>query len=763
MKLKLNLFFSILLFFTTSLANAQNSKKLIKYGEQAIAEGDFYGAVLYFRKAMEIDSSNLGVNYKYAEALRLYNDYPSAERYYNFVYQKDKGKQFPECLFWLAMMQKQNGKYTIAKKNFKKVNSKYKKNKNGYFFLKSNQEMLACDFAEAIKKVDTAEVTIKNLKEINSVHADFGGTLVTDDKLLFSSLRMNDEKSTTTEIKNNEQYFISIFSSNKTDDTWQKPVLADTLINASNYHNANVTISPDKQTLYFSRCEYNGPCAIYRSKINNGTWGKAEKMNNMINRQGYTSTQPFVAPYKDNQEVLFFVTNQPGGQGKLDIWYSIIDANGNSSITRPLGEEINSPEEDITPYYDFKNKVLYFSSTWHPGIGGYDIFKAKGEPDKFEKPENIGKPFNTNANDLYYTEVNDTAGFITSNRSGGMYVEGETCCNDIYLFTRPNKTVIDTTPTVETTLQKLSKYLPLTLYFHNDEPNPRSTDTTTKRNYVDTYKEYIALIETYKKEYSKGLSGEDAEDAQIDIELFFEDYVKKGAKDLLDFSEILLEALKNGFEIELTIKGYASTLAKSDYNVNLTKRRIASLKNYLREYQKGVFLPYINNTDSSGTTLTFVDIPFGEYKASTLVSDNLNDLKNSVYSRSAALERKIEILAVSVKDNVKTSLSDTIVYEYGKLDISETNISLKNFLQEGKNRKEIKLKNIGKGAIDIITVQSKNPNVKCKWEKERMEPDMEQSLTIIFENIAQFEKSKEAIGIDIITNGFPNIYTISFE
>lgn len=763
MKFKLNLFFSILFIFTISLANAQNSKKLIKHGDQAIAEGDYYGAVLYFRKAMEIDSSNLGINYKYADALRLYNDYPAAERYYNFVYQKDKGKQFPECLFWLAMMQKQNGKYALAKKNFKKVNSKYKKNKNSYFYLKTNQEMLACDFAEAIKKVDTAEVSIRNFKEINSVHADFGGALISDEKLLFSSLRMKDEKSTTAEIKNNEHYYIALYIANKIDDNWQSPELADTLLNAANYHNANACLSPDKQTLYFSRCEYNGPCAIYRSQLNNGTWGKAEKMNNMINRPGYTTTQPFVAPYKDNQEVLFFVSNQPGGQGKLDIWCSIIDGKGNSSITRPLGEEINSPEDDITPYYDYKNKVLYFSSTWHPGIGGFDIFKAKGDAEKFEKPENLGKPFNTNANDLYYIEINDTAGFITSNRTGGMYVEGETCCNDIYLFTRPNKTGIDTTPTVETTLQKLSKYLPLTLYFHNDEPNPRSTDTTTKRNYVDTYKEYIAMIETYKKEYSKGLSGEAAEDAQIDIELFFDDYVKKGANDLQDFTEILLEAMHNGFEIELTIKGYASTLAKSDYNVNLTKRRIASLKNYLREYQKGVFLPYINNTDSSGTTLTFVDIPFGEYKASTLVSDNLNDLKNSVYSRSAALERKIEILAVSVKDNVKTSLSDTLVYEFGKLEISETNISLKNFLQQGKNWKEIKLKNIGKGPIDIITAQSKNPNVKCKWEKERLEPGMEQTLTILFENIAQFGKSTEAIGIDIITNGFPNIYTISFE
>lgn len=750
------------LFFSSS-AFSQNSKKLIKHGEQAINERDYYGAVLYFKKAMEIDSSNLSVVYKYAEALRLYNDYTAAERYYNLVYQKDKGKQFPECLFWLAMMQKQNEKYTLAKKNFKKVNSKYKKNKNSYFYLKTNQEQLACDFAEALKKVDTSEVSIRNLKEINSVHADFGGVLISDDKLLFSSLRMKDEKSTTTEIKNNERYFISVYSSTKDNDIWQKPTLFDTVLNASNFHNANVTISPDKQKLYFSRCEYNGNCAIYRSTLNNGYWNNAEKLNAMINRPGYTSTQPFVAPYKDNNEILFFVTNQPGGQGKLDIWYSIIDGNGNSIITKPLGEEINSPEDDITPFYDYKNKILYFSSTWHPGVGGYDIFKAKGEPEKFEKPENIGKPFNTNANDLYYVEINDTAGFITSNRSGGMYVEGETCCNDIYLFTRPNKTVIDTTPTVENTLQKLSKYLPLTLYFHNDEPNPRSTDTTTKRNYLDTYKEYITLIDTYKKEYSKGLSGEDAEDAQIDIELFFEDYVKKGAKDLEDFTDILLEALQNGFEIELTIKGYASTLAKSDYNVNLTKRRIASLKNYLYNYKNGVFLPYINNTHNSGTTLTFKDIPFGEYKASSLVSDNLNDLKNSVYSRSAALERKIEILAVSVKDDVKTSLSDTTVAEFGKLEISENTVSLKEFLKQGKNTKEIILKNIGKGDLDIITIQSKNSNIKCKWDKERLKPGESQTLSILIENNTSIKSFNEAFGIDIITNGFPNIYTISFE
>ena len=80
--------------------------------------------------------------------------------------------------------------------------------------------------------------------------------------------------------------------------------------------------------------------------------------------------------------------------------------------------------------------------------------------------------------------------------------------------------------------------------------------------------------------------------------------------------------------------------------MNLTYRRIQSLINYLNAYRGGVFRQYIGREGNSGGALTFVKIPFGEYKAASLVSDNLNDLKNSVYSRSAALERKIEIISV---------------------------------------------------------------------------------------------------------------------
>lgn len=155
------------------------------------------------------------------------------------------------------------------------------------------------------------------------------------------------------------------------------------------------------------------------------------------------------------------------------------------------------------------------------------------------------------------------------------------------------------------------------------------------------------MIDTYKKEYSKGLTGIRTNEAEEDIEDFFLQYVDKGVRDLELFRTLLLKELDKGAKINITVKGFASPLAKTDYNVNLTKRRIASLVNYMREYDNGVFVPYLNGTAENGGKVVFSEVPFGEYTANQLTSDNPNDVQNSVYSRAAAIERKIEIQSVS--------------------------------------------------------------------------------------------------------------------
>jgi len=91
------------------------------------------------------------------------------------------------------------------------------------------------------------------------------------------------------------------------------------------------------------------------------------------------------------------------------------------------------------------------------------------------------------------------------------------------------------------------------------------------------------------------------------------------------------------------VRGYASPLAKSDYNKNLSLRRIESLVHYLERWDSGALLPYLNGTAANGGRLFIERSPCGKSTADASVSDRLDDLRHSVYSVGAAKERRIEI------------------------------------------------------------------------------------------------------------------------
>ena len=109
--------------------------------------------------------------------------------------------------------------------------------------------------------------------------------------------------------------------------------------------------------------------------------------------------------------------------------------------------------------------------------------------------------------------------------------------------------------------------------------------------------------------------------------------------------DLLLFDLQNGNRVEIKVKGYSSPLYTSTYNINLSKRRISSLINYLSQYKKGVLKQYILSRD-----LIITEIPFGESNSSSRVSDDKNDLNQSIYSIEAMLERKIEIIEILLND-----------------------------------------------------------------------------------------------------------------
>jgi hypothetical protein len=664
---------SLAVLFLSGSGYGQNIKRFLKYGDQSYAEGDYYGASLYYKMALDVDSIDIEILFKYAESLRQYNEYEKAEWYYAKIFKKERGKLKPLAPFWLATMQKHNGKYKTAAATWKKVNRLYIRNKKSYEYLKSKQEMKSCKYAMRAMR-DSADVAVSNLGEsINTINSEFSAMITPDSTMYFTSLRSDN-------INENEEvheayYGIKIFEADPLGETWKTKSMLDTTINTQIMHNANGSFSTDGKRFYFTRCGDDYKCDIYVSQLSGKSWGKPTKVAGKINGDGYTSTQPFVANV-EGDEVLFFVSDMSGSIGKLDIWYSKITGGNQYSKPKNLGKNINSIDNEISPYYDGKDKQLYFSSNWHYGFGGFDIFQAGGTLNKMERPVHLKRPINSSANDMYYTiNPKNGKGYLTSNRKGSFFKKGPTCCNDIWGVQYPFEEEKDTL--TYKTLEDLNKYLPVTLYFHNDEPNPNTLRPSTTKSYMKAYEDYLVLKPKYYKEFGKGKTGDEATFAKEDITEFFTDYVEKGVKDLAEFLILLKRELDKGYDVELTIKGFASPLAKTDYNVPLTKRRIMSLENYLDVYKGGVYKPYVDGTAASGGRLTFVRNAFGEYTARTGISDDLNEQDKSIFSPEASLERRIEIqsvhLASSNKDSVYAEMKvDKEVHDFGRLTAGDT-------------------------------------------------------------------------------------------
>jgi len=626
----------------------QKTKDLIESGDKAMSDNDYFGAAIYFNKAINQDSSDIVIQYKYAEASRLNYDYAIAEHWYSKVIKQDAtGRLYPQCSFWLAVIKKNQGKYKEAKKLFDKYAKRNKKKKDDYFVRKANWEVSACDYAEFLVSSPDKSINMVHLDSmVNSKVSEYAPIEV-DSVLYFSSLRDTKDKD-----KKHHVNFNKIYTSVQDSVRWKKAKELDSVFNKNGIHNANTAFNDDFTRVFISRCEQKNSqdfmCEIFSSVYANGRWQELKRLPDEINMKGYTNTQPAVG-FLGDKEVLFFSSNRPGGEGKMDIWYCKLKTDGTYGKAINAGKKVNSEEDEITPYYCKPCQELFFSSTWWKGLGGFDIFKSEYKNDEFNEAKNLGSPINSNYNDIYFTiNSKKTQAFISSNRKGSYFEDKESCCNDIYSFKIPQinepPKKIDSAKVFVTQMKLL---VPLTLYFHNDEPDKRTTAITTTKNYKKTFEDYSVLRDQYKKEYSKGANDKDYERALNDIETFFDDSVDAGMQDLDKFSELLKKVLIDNEKVVITMKGYCSPLASTEYNINLAKRRVSSLINYFMEYESGFFGKYVNNANPKEGSITFKEEDIGELKARANVSDDYFDTKNSIYSPAAAIERKIQIIAIS--------------------------------------------------------------------------------------------------------------------
>ena len=230
--------------------------------------------------------------------------------------------------------------------------------------------------------------------------------------------------------EDNNNYISSIYHSNFQLDQWSKGSYFSPF-NSDYLQSGNLFITRDKMA-YFTFCKEEN-CAIYSSKFQKKRWTTPKKLDERINKMGSTSTQPNIAII-DSKEYLYFVSDREGGYGGLDIWISTINEDGNFGNPINLGNKINSKANEITPFFNHNYGELYFSSDRKDGMGGFDIYKVKGNLTLWETPTLLAEPFNTPFDEMYLNFFTENKGNFSSNRLPSLYLDKENCCNDIFSF-----------------------------------------------------------------------------------------------------------------------------------------------------------------------------------------------------------------------------------------------------------------------------------------------------------------------------------------
>lgn len=203
-----------------------------------------------------------------------------------------------------------------------------------------------------------------------------------------------------------------VMISKKKDGEWSSPASISPLINTQ-FNEGASTMSADGKTLVFVSCNRTdgvGSCDLYISYLKAGEWSQPENMGAKVNSNVWDSEPTLSA----DGRAIYFASERRGGIGKEDIWVTYMDKDGNWTIPVNLGEPVNTPGREVSPFIHANSKTLYFSSDTHLGMGGFDIFLTNRlDSVSWTEPKNLSYPVNTHAS--------DASVFITADSKKGFY------------------------------------------------------------------------------------------------------------------------------------------------------------------------------------------------------------------------------------------------------------------------------------------------------------------------------------------------------
>jgi len=241
------------------------------------------------------------------------------------------------------------------------------------------------------------QIVFESLSQVNSVFDDYSPVISYDSKKLYFCSKGREDG------LGGEDIYTSEWVNGK----WSSPVLLYDL-STTNGNEAPTAISADGNLLSLWRNENGGD--IYYSLNTQYGWSDPVAFPYPINTEYYEGDASFTADGKG----LLFTSTRPAGFNlyienpglyhgdndyPTDIYYSEKLEGNRWSTPINLGNQINTPYTERSPFLHPDGRTLYFSSDAHYGLGRTDVFMTQRLNDStwthWAPPINMGKNINT--------------------------------------------------------------------------------------------------------------------------------------------------------------------------------------------------------------------------------------------------------------------------------------------------------------------------------------------------------------------------------
>lgn len=242
--------------------------------------------------------------------------------------------------------------------------------------------------------------------------------IVTPDGLGLFFIRIEDAENT----GGTADYSDIYFAKSGADKKWQMAANIKKPLNNKTANAVN-SVTPDGNTLFLLHT-YNadGTFKAGGLSVSNRSGNSWEVPADLTILDHYNLNEYNEFCMSNDKKTIVMAVEREGTFGEKDLYVSFRIDGQLWSVPLNLGSAVNTRRGEISPFLAADNSTLYFSSDGHPGYGSNDIFLTRRLDEtwtNWSKPENLGKPINTDDWDAYYSvPASGESAYFVSSKSG---------------------------------------------------------------------------------------------------------------------------------------------------------------------------------------------------------------------------------------------------------------------------------------------------------------------------------------------------------